>query len=120
MKRETMKTLLSLTTVITLAAGGFLLSAQADEAVSTSRSAIVNSAMPLELKQLAAKLEDSQYDLTDRNTKLRVQRAIHYYTIAQKHADSGWGKMASDQAARGLSLLELNGMKYRVSSEAQM
>ncbi|GAC07730.1 MAG: hypothetical protein ACW7DW_01270 [Paraglaciecola chathamensis] len=115
-----MKTLLSLTTVITLAAGGFLLNAQADESVSTSSSAVIMSTIPLELKQLGAKLEGSQYDLTDRNTKLRVQRALHYYAVAQKHADSGWGKMAADQAGRGLSLLELKGMKYRVSTEVQM
>lgn len=115
-----MKTLLSLTTVITLAAGGFLLNAQADESVSISSPTVVMSTTPLELEQLGAKLEGSQYDLTDRNTKLRVQRALHYYSVAQKHAGSGWGKMAADQAARGLSLLELNGMKYRVSTEVQM
>ena len=76
-----MKILLSVTTIITLAAGSALLSAQADES---------------------------------------VERAVHYFGMARKHADSGWSKMASDQAARGLSLLELDNMQYMQSSDAQM
>ncbi|WP_339898931.1 hypothetical protein [Paraglaciecola polaris] len=107
-----MKTLLSLTLVLTIAAGSFLLSAQADESVSTSMNTIVASPLFPALQQLKAKLEESQYDLSDRNTKLRVKRALHYFSVAQKHADAGWSKMASDQAARGLSLLALSNMRY--------
>lgn len=114
-----MKTLLSLTTVITLAAGGFLLNAQADESVSTSNTAAM-SVMPVELQQLEAKLTGMQYDLSDRNTKLRVQRAAYYFAIARKHADSGWSKMAAEQATRGLSLLQLSNMQYLQSTNVQM
>ncbi|GAC34880.1 hypothetical protein [Paraglaciecola polaris] len=115
-----MKVLLSLTAIITLAAGSALLSAQADESVlSIDKKTAVLSA-PVEVTRLETKLLDGQYDLRDRNTKLRVERAVHYFTIARKHADSGWYKEASEQANRGLSLLELNNMQYRQGVEVQM
>ncbi|WP_339767631.1 hypothetical protein [uncultured Paraglaciecola sp.] len=115
-----MKILLSVTTIITLAAGSALLSAQADESVFNANTATTMPILPAELQQLEAKLTETQYDMTDRNTKLRVERAVHYFGMARKHADSGWSKMASDQAARGLSLLELDNMQYMQSSDAQM
>lgn len=98
-----MKALLSISAVLVLTVGSLLISVQAAD----KRPAELP--IPSELSVLENQLDKVNYDLNDRNTRLRLQRAQYYYQSSVKLLDSGWKAKALEHAQRGLNLLALQG-----------
>ncbi|GAC15720.1 hypothetical protein [Aliiglaciecola lipolytica] len=60
------------------------------------------------LETFAQKLQEVDRTVKDRNSRLRLERALYYYQSSIQFHQSNWNRQALDHARRGLRLLELS------------
>ena len=64
--------------------------------------------IPVALTNLGIKISEVKTLPSERNQRLRFERAQHYYHSAQKFLADNWQKRAIEDANRGLTLLAMN------------
>lgn len=84
-------------------------SAVSASAVMTGQTVQLEMNLPVEqkLEQFEARLGHVDRDHYDRNSRLRLQRAEHYYNSALKFHHAKWDRQAIDYVRRGEKLLDL-------------
>lgn len=63
--------------------------------------------VPYELTSLENQVANADRSFTDRNSRLRLERAEMYLVTAKKYQAARWERRALDHAERGLRLIKL-------------
>ncbi|MEP4888638.1 MAG: hypothetical protein ABJV04_01305 [Aliiglaciecola sp.] len=71
--------------------------------------ATIDSSDPVNLllKRFESRLQEADKTLGDRNSRLRLERALYYYQSSKRLYQANWRAKALDHADRGLKLLDL-------------